>query len=207
MDKEDEVFELVNENDEVIGREHRGIVHRSGLLHRAVYAWVFNPAGELLIQRRSPLKKIGANQWDLSVAEHLQPTEDYLTAVVRGLGEELGIQTEVVEVAGPLQPTHKRELHQGEFHDVELVRSYKLDRWKGEVKLVDGEVSEIRWVALDELKKEISTEPEKFTQWMRDEITGLNWFEEESNNLGVKGSLNVERGKEGADGNRATALV
>ncbi|KAG7671001.1 hypothetical protein Ndes2526B_g01232 [Nannochloris sp. 'desiccata'] len=196
MDREDEVFELVDENDQVIGREHRGVVHRQGLLHRAVYAWVFNPAGELLIQRRSPLKKIGANQWDLSAAEHLQPGEDYLSAVVRGLSEELGIQTEAVEVAGPLQPTHKRELHQGGFHDVELVRSYRLDGFKAEVKLVDGEVLEIRWIALDKLRKEIANEPERFTQWMREEISGLKWFE-------TSNSLEIET----IDQNTATTLV
>jgi len=177
MDKDDEVFELVDENDQVIGREHRGIVHHQGLLHRAVYAWVFNPAGELLIQQRSPLKKIGAKQWDLSAAEHLQPGEDYLSAIIRGLSEELGIQTKTVDVVGPLQPTHKRELHQGEFHDVELVRSYRLDGFKAEVKLLDGEVLETRWIAIDELKKEIANEPERFTQWMREEIGSLKWFE------------------------------
>lgn len=196
MDKDDEVFELVDENDQVIGRELRGIVHRQGLLHRAVYAWVFNPSGELLIQQRSPLKKIGANQWDLSAAEHLQPGEDYTSAVVRGLSEELGIQIETVEMAGPLQPTHKRELHQGEFHDVELVRSYRLDGFKAEVKLGDGEVTETRWIAIDELKKEIAHEPESFTQWMREEIDSLKWFEADKT---------LER--EIIDQNTATAMV
>lgn len=55
----------------------------AGLLHRAVYVWVFREQdGALLVQRRSAAKKIGAGQWDLSVAEHLQPGEGYLR--VRG---------------------------------------------------------------------------------------------------------------------------
>ena len=177
MDKEDEVFELVNDQDEVIGREFRGNVHRQGLLHRAVYCWVFNSSGQVLIQRRSPLKKIGPNQWDLSVAEHLQPGENYHSASVRGLHEELGIATDGAHVKGPLQPTHKRELHQGEeFHDIELVQSYRLDGWTGSVALTDGEVAEVRWLALDDLKSEVEAAPESFTQWMREEITSLNWF-------------------------------
>lgn len=53
---------------------------RAGLLHRAVYVWVFNSEGALLVQRRSPAKRIGPGQWDLSVAEHLQPGETYLQA-------------------------------------------------------------------------------------------------------------------------------
>lgn len=37
----------------------------------AVYVFVFDDKGRLLIQRRSDAKKIGPGQWDLSVAEHL----------------------------------------------------------------------------------------------------------------------------------------
>jgi isopentenyldiphosphate isomerase len=77
MDKEDEVFELVDADDNVLGTAPRGVVHRQGLLHRAVYCWVFNARGEVLLQRRSPQKKIGAGLWDLSLAEHLQPGETY----------------------------------------------------------------------------------------------------------------------------------
>ncbi len=52
-DKEDEVFEVVDANNNVIGTERRGVVHKTGLLHRAVYCFVFNDAGQLLIQQRS----------------------------------------------------------------------------------------------------------------------------------------------------------
>ncbi len=44
---------------------------------------------------------------------------------MRGLSEELGIAAEAVQLAGPLASTHRRELHQGAFHDVELVQSYR----------------------------------------------------------------------------------
>lgn len=44
---------------------------------------------------------------------------------MRGLAEELGIAAEAVQLAGPLAPTHRRELHVGAFHDVELVQSYR----------------------------------------------------------------------------------
>lgn len=103
----------------------------AGLLHRAVYCWVFAPDGRLLVQRRSPHKKIGAGQLDLSVAEHLQPGEDYRRGAARGLAEELGIQVADSELRGPLAPTHRRELHQGSFHDVELVQSFRWPCMKG----------------------------------------------------------------------------
>lgn len=84
-DKEEE-FEIVNEEDAVVGRAPRSRAHAEGLLHRAVYCWVFDTAGNVLIQKRSAEKKIGPSQWDLSVAEHLQPGETYRE--VRAVGGE-----------------------------------------------------------------------------------------------------------------------
>ncbi len=52
-DKDDEVFEVVDANNVVIGTQLRGVVHKTGLLHRAVYCFVFNEPNQLLIQQRS----------------------------------------------------------------------------------------------------------------------------------------------------------
>lgn len=176
MDKDEEVFDLVDENDTVVGQARRGDVHRLGLLHRAVYAWVFDTNGRLLLQKRSPKKKIGPNQWDLSVAEHLQPGEDYRAGIARGLEEELGIVIDAKRLRGPLAPTHKRQLHQdNDFHDVELVQSFVLEDYDGDVELKDGEAVDFRWVLVEELIEEISDSPDSFTMWMREEGSSLNW--------------------------------
>ena len=52
-DQADEVFEIVNDSNVVIGLEKRAVVHAKGLQHRAVYCLVFNTDGQLLLQRRS----------------------------------------------------------------------------------------------------------------------------------------------------------
>ena len=129
-----EIFDLVDDSGNIIGSEKRSIVHAKGLLHRAVYVWVFNSSRHLLIQQRSPLKSIGPNLWDLSVAEHLTQGETYLQAAIRGLSEELGIKhisPDDALLIGPLGPPRRQELHHQvggdkEFHDVELVQSYML---------------------------------------------------------------------------------
>ena len=41
----EEIFDVVNERDEVIGRQTRREVHRNGLKHRAVHVLVFNSRG------------------------------------------------------------------------------------------------------------------------------------------------------------------
>lgn len=82
-DPANELFDVVDENNVVIGQETRGNCHREGIPHRAVYAFLFNDRGQLLIQKRAAEKKVGPNQWDLTVAEHLQPGESYFHGALR----------------------------------------------------------------------------------------------------------------------------
>jgi isopentenyldiphosphate isomerase len=52
----EEIFDIVNERDEVIGRLPRSQVHREGRKHRAVHVLVFNARGEIFLQKRSMAK-------------------------------------------------------------------------------------------------------------------------------------------------------
>ena len=45
----EEIFDVVNERDEVIGQKPRSEVHARGLLHRAVHVLVFNARGEIFL--------------------------------------------------------------------------------------------------------------------------------------------------------------
>ena len=87
----EEIFDVVNDRDEVIGRERRSEVHRLGLKHRAVHVLVFNARGELFLQKRSMLKDNHPGVWDSSSSGHLDSGEDYDACAVRELGEEIGL--------------------------------------------------------------------------------------------------------------------
>ena len=86
----EEVFDVVNDRDEVIGQQPRSIVHRDGLKHRAVHVLVFNPKGELFLQKRSIKKDCFPGTWDSSASGHLDVGEDYDACAFRELREELG---------------------------------------------------------------------------------------------------------------------
>jgi isopentenyl-diphosphate delta-isomerase type 1 len=90
-----ELFDVVDAGDRVIGRATRAEVHARGLLHRAVHVFLFNSAGELLLQRRSALKDEYPLCWTSSASGHLDAGEDYAAAAVRELREELGIAAEL----------------------------------------------------------------------------------------------------------------
>lgn len=87
----EEIFDVVNECDQVIGQAPRREVHRMGWRHRAVHVLVFNSRGEIFVQQRSLTKDMSPGQWDSSAAGHLDAGEDYDACALRELGEELGI--------------------------------------------------------------------------------------------------------------------
>jgi len=87
----EEIFDVVNDRDEVIGQKPRGEIHRLKLKHRAVHVLVFNSKGELFLQKRSMKKDCFPGTWDSSASGHLDSGECYDACAVRESKEELGL--------------------------------------------------------------------------------------------------------------------
>lgn len=88
----DELFDVVNEQDEVIGRAPRRQCHGNpALVHRVAHVLVLNRKGELVLQKRSPDKDVQPGKWDTSVGGHVESGEEYLHAAQREMEEELGL--------------------------------------------------------------------------------------------------------------------
>src|SRR5689334_4607270 len=87
----EEIFDVVNECDEVMDRQPRNEVHRLGLKHRAVHVLVFNSCGEVFLQKRSMKKDRQPGLWDSSASGHVDSGEDYDACAVRELREEIGL--------------------------------------------------------------------------------------------------------------------
>jgi isopentenyldiphosphate isomerase len=88
----EEIFDVVNEQDEVVDQRPRRVVHRLGLLHRAIHVLVFNARGEVFLQKRSMSKDTAPGLWDSSASGHLDAGEDYDACAVRELREEIGLR-------------------------------------------------------------------------------------------------------------------
>ena len=87
----EEIFDVVNERDEVIDRQLRREVHRLGLKHRAVHVLVLNSRGEVFLQKRSMTKDREPGKWDSSTSGHVDSGENYDSGAVRELREEIGL--------------------------------------------------------------------------------------------------------------------
>src|ERR1035441_5886120 len=98
----EEIFDVVNERDEVMDRKPRSEVHARGLLHRAIHVLVFNARGEVFLQKRSMKKDRQPGVWDSSSSGHVDSGETYDETAVRELREEIGLT-----VTAPLQKLFK----------------------------------------------------------------------------------------------------
>lgn len=95
---DNEILEVVDADDRVVGTATRAEIHRLGLLHRAVHIFIFNKSGDIYVQRRSALKDRHPSKLDSSAAGHVDPGESYEQTAVRELEEELGIRADVTEI-------------------------------------------------------------------------------------------------------------
>ena len=95
----EEWFDVVDEQDRVIGRAPRSEVHRLKLRHRAVHILVFNRRGELFLQQRALWKDDFPGVWDSSSAGHVTAGDGMDETAVREVAEELGV--------GLAEPPHR----------------------------------------------------------------------------------------------------
>jgi isopentenyldiphosphate isomerase len=88
----EELLDIVDDNDIVLGREPRSTVHKVGLQHRGVHVFLFTTDGKMLVQKRSADRASSPSMLDCSVSEHVKAGESYREAAIRGMKEELGLE-------------------------------------------------------------------------------------------------------------------
>jgi 16S rRNA (adenine1518-N6/adenine1519-N6)-dimethyltransferase len=150
----DDIFDIVDEQDEVISSAPRSEVHRDGHLHRAAHIWLLNNKGEVLIQLRSAHKDKHPSTWDSSACGHVDSGEDYATAARRETCEELGL-SESPELKEIAYCCDTEKLGQ------EFVRVY-LGQAEGPFQPQISEVAQIRWIQPTELGFWMKREPAVF---------------------------------------------
>jgi isopentenyl-diphosphate delta-isomerase len=151
----EDIFDIVNERDEVIGRAPRSEVHARGLLHRAVHVLVFNAQGEMYLQKRSTTKDREPGRWGAACSGHVDSGEDYDTAAVREMGEELGWKP-----AAPLQRILRIEACRET--DQEFVWVYRCNG-EGPFTLNVDEVETGGWFSFPQIEQWLAERPQDFT--------------------------------------------
>lgn len=150
----EEVFDVVNERDEVVAQAVRSEVHRKSLLHRAVHVLVFNARGELFLQKRSMQKDCFPGAWDSSASGHLDRGEDYDACAVREVREELGVTLDTV-------PERLFKVEACAETGFEFVWAYTC-RHEGPFTLQPEEIETGGWFAPGEVNRWMEEKPGEF---------------------------------------------
>ena len=119
----DELLDIVNKNDKVIGQKLRSEIYSKKLSNfRVVNAFLMNKDGKLWIPRRTKNKRVFPLCLDASMGGHVSAGETYKQAFARELMEELRIDINVksYEHIGNLNPN---EHNTSAYMKVYLIRT------------------------------------------------------------------------------------
>jgi isopentenyl-diphosphate delta-isomerase len=96
INSDHELLYWVDENDNVLGEIPKKQAHSDPkYIHREIAIVLCDPENKILIQQRSPLKKIDPLVWTISVAGHVTVGDTADQAAHRELQEELGFDTDL----------------------------------------------------------------------------------------------------------------
>ncbi len=142
-----EKVDIVNENDEVIGKTTRKKAHGDGLRHRSVMFFVFDPEGNLLVTKRSDQKRFFPGYWSVVLGGHVPAGFSYEEALVKEVEEEIGVPADEYE----RMATFKKEIEE----EKENVKLFKVKVDPDKVELSSKEFEKGRFVRPRKLKAEL----------------------------------------------------
>lgn len=148
----EEKFDVLNEKGKYTGRvESREMCHKDGLWHKAVAVFVINSKGQVLLQKRSPNKKLWPNTWDITAGGHVLTGEFGFEAIIREIKEELGIDIDkenITFIGSSISSNVKGDIVNNHFNEYYIVNK-DIDETK--LELQEEEVSEVKWIDKDEI--------------------------------------------------------
>ena len=144
----EELVEVVDEQNDVVGIVTRSVMRRDNLRHRGVSILVRDPLGRVLVHRRADTKDVWPGLWDLTAGGVVGVGESFEIAARRELAEELGVTGAALEPLGV-----------GRFDDaaVRVIAGVFTTVHDGPVSFPDGEVAEAHWVTTHELSRMLAT--------------------------------------------------
>lgn len=141
-----EYLDIVNKQDEVIGRAEQSEIYEKKLTHRIVHIFIFNDQGEIALQLQSKNKKFCPLHWVSSAAGHVQAGETYEEAALRELEEEIGVNLPLIFLRKDLY------LVAGQDNFYKFITTFKT-AYSGPFKINNFEVEKVEYFSLETIKQ------------------------------------------------------
>jgi isopentenyl-diphosphate delta-isomerase type 1 len=142
-------LDIYSKDGKYLGTKTREECHdkQPGFYHKPVWIWIINSKNEVLVQKRSSVKKSFPNYWDMSCAGHVEAGESFIRGAVRETAEELGVVTNEEDYV------YAGEYISEEAWEIGQIYLLKIDIELENIKLQVEEVAEVKWLSFEEFKK------------------------------------------------------
>lgn len=151
----DELVDIVNEDNQVIGQAMKTQAHVTGALHRCVVAQLITSRGEWVLVRQASDRQ-DAGQLVSPVGGHVQAGEDEDAALKREAVEELGIAVQKFKRVG-MAVFNREVIGRKENHFFVLYEIYSDDQPN-----LNHESVGIETFSTTQLKEDLKKNPKKF---------------------------------------------
>ncbi|MFP5081812.1 isopentenyl-diphosphate Delta-isomerase [Pedobacter sp. JCM 36344] len=153
---------LVDIEDNVLGTMDKMDAHVHGKLHRAFSVFIFNKAGELLLQQRAIDKYHSGGKWTNTCCSHPRLGEETVDAAHRRLKEEMGMECDLQYA---FNFTYKAQLLGGiaenEYDHVYFGVS-------DDLPIPDPlEVSAFKYISMEALSRDMQENQDEYTEWLK----------------------------------------
>jgi isopentenyl-diphosphate delta-isomerase type 1 len=155
---QEDFVDVVDEEDQVVGRKTAYTCLKKGLLHRAIVVFLFDSQNRLYVQKRAEYRTFYPGRWSPSLTGHVSAGEGYSETAKKELKEELCLDCDLVEVAKFRAP----EQRAGRLVERELVTIFEGKVDNPEISPRDKE-TEGRWISLEEFENMLRGQPEAYT--------------------------------------------
>ncbi|MCP6718528.1 MAG: isopentenyl-diphosphate Delta-isomerase [Patescibacteria group bacterium] len=155
---------LVDKNDKILGFEEKVKCHlNEGLLHRAFTILLFDDNDNILLQKRAKSKMLWPLYWEATCSSHPRENETYEQSGKRRLKEELRVNADLKLIDKFYYQSFYKDI--GAEHELcaTLVGSYN----EREIDFNKDEVTDLKWIEINELKKELNQDPQDYAPWLK----------------------------------------
>lgn len=137
-----EIWDLLDENGNKTGKVmQKGEPIPEGFFHKGADIWMINSQGKILLQKRSPKKRLSPNVWAMTGGSVIKG-ETSLQTIERETLEELGIQLNMQEVEW-IRMFKTEEVWLDEF-----IVKQEIDL--KDIVMQETEVCDVKWVSFEE---------------------------------------------------------
>lgn len=158
------LIQIVDEHDDPVRSATIQEARDSGLWHRIVRVLIFDEAGDVLLQRRGKQNRVYPFCWDASASGHVDDGESFEVAAAREAGEEIGLKGFELEEIDYYQSSM--------MYDGQIINRFNktfrtIVPADFEFTLDPGEVAEVKWFSVQEVKALVANHPTEITDGLQ----------------------------------------